>query len=378
MHIRIDEKTFAHHFGKVKAAIGKQGKDEASGSIHPILRTVVLEADQRGWASIKASDLATESLSLFEAEVLEPGAIAIVRDDIPKLYGLKEIYSNEERQVWFISESGKTRLNGINPEDYPTFVYNKKDEIDIAASTLLQGINAVSFAASQELHKGTWASVYIALKGNSIDFIAGESNRGALVCLPYEEQLAETSCMISTPSIKAIAALLQEEAGNVSLEIDESRILVKGETGYVSARLLTGAYPGTGFQVLINRMNNDYGAMRRTIRFSVPDMLRALEVVEPAASANKQRLYLEVDPAEDLVKISAKSASTESYQEVPACIQGEPLKVWVNFSYLLPNLKNLGDKEGIMEFFGDRVPFLLKPATSKQDKTIITAVMTVS
>jgi hypothetical protein len=185
--------------------------------------------------------------------------------------------------------------------------------------------------------------------------------------------------MLSPPSsaIKAVISFLRLEQGEVKLAMRKEHGMMKiqdSQSGYILCRTLADQYPGAIMPKYIQEVPTRSDAVRREILFSVSDLLKILEILEPSATAASNRLKVYVCAEDQTMKLWAVTDGKESFQEISAVIKGESLEVCVNFVYLLSNLKNIKDKEGVMELFGDRLPFFLRPHSEK-DLVIVTAVM---
>jgi DNA polymerase III sliding clamp (beta) subunit (PCNA family) len=373
MHIEIDEKTFALHLARVKHAI-------ASKAPQVISTALTIEATESK-VIFKACDLAIEILSVVDSEsatVITPGTISIIEKEIPRLYGLKSIQVPiDSKQAWFYCTTGKTRVGLLDGEEYPRINFTAGETISISSSLLLEGFEAVEFAATTDEYKQTWASIYLQIQNSVIRFMAGESQRMALFCMKNEQEVQDTSCMVASSAIKAVISFLRLEQGEVKLAMRKEHGMMKIEDsqgGYILCRTLAGQYPGTIMPEYIQQVPARPDALKREILFSVSDLLKILEILEPSATAASNRLKVHVCAEDQTMKLWAQTDGKESFQEIPVIVKGESLEVCVNFVYLLSNLKNIKDKEGVMELFGDRLPFFLRPHSEK-DLVIVTAVM---
>lgn len=372
MHIEIDEKTFALHLGRVRYAI-------ASKAPQLIYTALIIEATNNQ-VVFKACDLSMEIVSVCDetVKVILPGTISIVEKDIPKLYGLNSIQVPKgSNQAWFYCATGKTRVGLLNGEEYPQINFTAEDTAVFSSSLLAEGFEMVSFAAPQDEYKQTWASVFLQSQGDVIQFMAGESQRMTLFSINSQENSQISSCMIASSAIKAVTSFLKTEEGEVKLAVRKDRGLLKIEDskgGYIICRTLAGDYPGAILPGYIQGISTKEGALRREVIFSVSDLLKILEILEPSATAASNRLKVQINADDQTMKLWAVTDGKESFQEIPAIIKGESLEVCINFLYLLSNLRNLKEKEGVMELFGDRLPFFLRPNSDKE-LVIVTAVM---
>lgn len=375
MHIKIDEKTFALHLARVKHAI-------ASKAPQIISTALTIEATPERVA-FKACDLAMEIVSILDpttVEVIVPGTISIIEKEIPRLYGLQSIQVPEgSNQAWFYCQTGKTRVGLLNGEDYPQMNFTADETISFSSSVLLEGFEAVEFSAPQDEYKQTWASVFLQTQDEVIRFIAGESQRMTMLSVKNEQKVQDSSCMIASSVIKAVISFLKAEEGEVKLAIRTEHGMMRIEDsqgGYILCRTLAGQYPGAILPQYLQQIPAREDAVRREIVFSVSDLLKILEILEPSATASSNRLKVKANVEDQVMQLWAVADGKESFQEIPVIIKGENLEFCVNFSYLLSNLRHLKEKEGVIELFGDRLPFFLRPNSDK-DLVIVTAVMAI-
>lgn len=372
MHIEIDEKTFALHLGRVRYAIASKAPQLISTAL-----TIEATNDK---VVFKACDLSMEIVSVCDetVKVISPGTISIIEKEIPKLYGLSSIQVPQgSNQAWFYCQTGKTRVGLLNGEEYPKINFATEDSTVFPSSVLMEGFEAVEFAATRDEYKLTWASIFVKTQDNSIQFMAGESNRMALFSHSCEQQLQASSCMIASSAIKAVICFLKADEGGVKFAVRKEHGLLKIEDsrgGYIICRTLAGDYPGAIMPKQMQKIPQLEHASPREIIFSVSDLLKILEILEPSATAASNRLKIHINADDQTMKLWAIADGKESFQEIPVMIKGESLEVCVNFLYFLTNLRNLKEKEGVMELFGDRLPFFLRPNSNKE-LVIVTAVM---
>lgn len=377
MHIEIDEKTFALHLGRVRHAI-------ASKAPQIISTALTIEATPER-VVFKGCDLTMEIVSVVDPEtvkVVAPGTVSVVEKDVPKLYGLQSIQVPPgSEQAWFYCTTGKTRVGLLKGEEYPRINFTAEESIVFPSSVLVEGFEAVEFAASRDEYKQTWASVFLQTKGNLIQFMAGESQRMALFSQRCDQNLQSSSCLIASSAIRAVISFLgsKEEEGGMKFAMSKDRGLLKIEDyqgGHIICRTLAGDYPGATIPKYIEAIPQREDASKRAVSFSVPDMLRVLEILEPSAVAASNRLKIQVNYDDQAIKLWAVADGKESFQQIPAVVGGTDLEICINFSYLLANLRNLRDKEGVLELFGSNLPCFLRPSSdSEKEFVILTALM---
>ena len=227
----------------------------------PVLSHLLLRAEGNRLL-LAATDLDVSLTSSTDAEVVAEGAIAVqarkfmeivrslVGDDV-------DLAFEEEKRLQISAGRSRFKINGLSPEDFPTLPQVPEDNrVELPFAALKAMIGKVIFAVSTEESRFQLNGALLQLKAGSLEMVATDGHRLALVENSSEAGEAGEGVLIPR---KALQELLRfDEAG--------SAVFLRGEHHLCFKLWFSTVHPyRLGFQARASRtgLSNPRGHVSR-------------------------------------------------------------------------------------------------------------------
>lgn len=289
----------------------------------------------------------------------------------PKL--LLSLIKNIDEEYVEISEAGNqiqilngwntTKINCINPEEYPILKIPEDEEnsINIETEQFKKSIKNTTFAASQENQK--FKGTELIFNNNTVDIIATDTHILARTTIQTQNNQGCMRAIIPTDILNNLQSV-QIKNKTVNLSIYKNQLTIKYDDTVISTSIIMGNFPNT--DIFFNR---DQYITKMKLRTS--EINKALERVQVLAGKYKI-LTLNINKDEKNMFLNTKSdlglaAEAIQIQE----IEGENLNINLNITYLVDVCKKITKDEFIIEMKTAVTPMLIHEKNS-DSKYIIT------
>ncbi|MBL8048348.1 MAG: DNA polymerase III subunit beta [Chthonomonas sp.] len=216
-------------------------------SSNPILQTLRLTADGSSLTLLGCdSEMWAERRIL--ASVTEPGSIcveaALLRDLVAKL-GDGPITLTLENGNFFIRTSmSEWRMMVLPADDFPPIpAVEARSELRLNMGDYRRAVDGVSFAVADDSSRIILTGVFMQYDGNTLTLVATDTHRLAVLRLEKEGIGSDIKVVVPEKALKAVKNLPIDDASEVTISFDETRIFVDTGDGKVVSQLLIGNYP---------------------------------------------------------------------------------------------------------------------------------------
>jgi len=293
----------------------------------PVLSHLLLSA-RGARLSIAATDLDVSLTSWCQAEVTEPGGIAVqarkFTEIIRSLVGDEVQLVLEEPRILSI-RAGRSRfkIHGLSPDDFPTLpTLEATKRVELQFSALKKMISKVFFAVSAEESRFQLNGALIKLKGSSVEMVATDGHRLALV-----EQVVEGAGEDSVLAPRKALQELQrfEGDGNVVFARGEHHLSFGLGRRELICRILEGTFPD--YERVIAKDHDKKATFDRRL---LGDAVQRVALMT-GDRARAVRLLL----TDGQVVVSAVNQDLgEAIEEVPCDYVGPEIKIGINPDYM--------------------------------------------
>ena len=350
MKLTIDSKELKAHLSTVIRAIPAR-------PTHSILSNIYLETTEKELTLI-ATDLSLGIRDHIEASVEQTGSITVPAklfyDIVSRLEGEVSI-ELEEVTLQIKSKSGKYKIQGIDPEDYPALPVIKGELIAIPASALLAGLKGTLFATSADDSKQVLGGVHLKSNSGHLEFAATDGHR--LAVIGVETEAADLEMTIPAKALQEVERMVSklDDNSEVRLQFNESQIVV--EIGYqrLTSRRLEGVYPA--YQQLIPSQ------FTSQVNINRKNFISALERVAVLAVQKNNIIKCFIDSTTQQIKISIEASEVGGASETieSQITAAEDLELALNVKYLLEGLKTFNSTEVLLQINQPTSPVILSP-----------------
>jgi DNA polymerase-3 subunit beta len=328
MEIRVNRSDF---LGEL---IPMQGIVERKTTI-PVLSHLLLTA-REDRLNLAATDLDVSLTSWCESDVKDPGGIAVqakkLLEIIRSLTADEVLLVQEEPRVLTI-RAGKSRfkVHGLAPDDFPTLPHVEDSTlVEIPFGDFRRMVSKILFAVSAEESRFQLNGALLKLKDGSMEMVATDGHRLALVEGGLEGSTASTGGTAGQESVlvprKALQELQRLEGeGKLSYRRGEHHLSFGLGRRELICRILEGTFPD--YERVIAKDNDKKVLFER----------KALaEAVQRAALMTGDRARaVRLQFTSDQVVISAANSDLgEAVEEVSCDYDGPEFRVGINPDYL--------------------------------------------
>lgn len=341
-------------------ALNIVSKAVSSRTTIPILKGILIEAQNDGTVRLAASDLDISIEKIIDAEVEKAGSIVVSAklfgDIIRKLpSGNIVIEVKDGNAVYINSSSSEFNILGISPEEFPSFgeIEEDSETIIFDKEVFKEMIRKTSFAASIDETKGIIVGVLIEVDEESTNMVALDGFR---VAIKREDMKNNGKKNI------VIAAKIINELGKIISDIDDEGNLEL----IVGKKKASAVLPGT--KVVMRILDGEYLRYRDIIpkeskikiKINRSDFLNGIErasLLAKEGKNNRVRLKLE----DNKMIISSRSEEGNLREEVSILKDGEDLEIGFNSKYISDVIKSIDDEEIKIEFNSNVNPCIIRP-----------------
>lgn len=332
----------------------------------PILANLLMEVEANNLA-VTATNLEYAVQVNVPGKSSNPGKISIpakvVSSFVQSIKEDKVDLEGKQSHLYLRTESRDTRINGLNPEEFPLVPKIKKTHSFTTEADLLQtGLEKVIPAVATSEFKPELAGVFWGVSGSTLKLASTDTFRLAEKTVSIGKKEGENfSFILPSRAAAEISRILQgkEEA---RFSIGENQIMLETEGVKVVSRLIEGNFPE--YSGIIPKtfeatsfVNKD--EFTRAIRAASIFSSKIQEVV-----LNFKGKILEIN--------SANSEIGEHKITIPVSSTGKDLKVSFNYRYLLDGLSALDEEEIFIGVNNENTPSLLR---NKQNPSFLYVVM---
>ncbi len=338
-------------------AINTVSKAVTNRTTIPILKGILLKAKDNNLI-LTASDLDLSIEKIIDAHVSEEGEIVV----LSKLFGeIIRKLPNEDITIELKEENNITiecSTSQFNIVCFPSDEFPNIGEIEEQSKLILnrelfkEMIRKTSFAASLDESKGVIVGVLIELKENSLNMIALDGFRMAVV--KEEMRNSEDKKIIITSKIlNEISKIISEvEDDDVGIILDNKKAVVTLNGTRIVLRLLEGEF--IKYQDIIPK------ECKTTVVLNRGDFLESIERASLFAKEGKNNL-VKLSLEDNNMIITSRSEEGNVKEDVMVSTEGENLDIGFNSKYLIDVLKVIDDDNIKLELNTSISPCLVKP-----------------
>ena len=294
----------------------------------PVLSHLLLRAEGNRLL-LAATDLDVSLTSSTDAEVVAEGAIAVqarkfmeivrslVGDDV-------DLAFEEEKRLQISAGRSRFKINGLSPEDFPTLPQVPEDNrVELPFAALKAMIGKVIFAVSTEESRFQLNGALLQLKAGSLEMVATDGHRLALVENSSEAGEAGEGVLIPR---KALQELLRfDEAGSAVFLRGEHHLCFKLGRRELVCRILEGTFPD--YERVISKGNDKQAVFVRK------ELFEAVQRVAILTGDRARAVRFSFAPNQ-LVISAANPDLGEAVEEVNCEYDGEEFRLGVNPDYM--------------------------------------------
>lgn len=325
----------------------------------PVLSNILLVANSHGFF-MSATDLELGVQIKIPAKIEEEGSITVPGKQfieiINSLSAGKIILAQLKETLSIASAEFKITLQTIAPEEFPSLFEEKGEKIYSFTPTEFRTIfTKIIFAASIDEARPQLTGIYITQKDESIHFVATDGYRLSLKKVAKNSALGDAEGIIISSKLITEALTLKDE-GVIDMYVyhKNNQVIIESKHVTLVGRLIEGSFPN--YEKVIPETHTT------KVTLNKDEFTHVIRLSSVLARDNSNIVKLTVD--KNAVTIFSRSQSVgEGEVHLDVLQEGEKNEISFNAKYLLDLLKNIEEKEVIMELAN-----ALEPAAFKTEK----------
>jgi DNA polymerase-3 subunit beta len=342
----------------------------------PILKGILLNAEEDDRISLTASDLDISIETHIKAFVSERGAVVLPSklfgDLVRRLpQGEVQFSENENGSVDIKCVKTEFKIMGLSAEEFPKIRGEMTGErIVLERNTMKEMIRKTCFAASTDETRGIITGVLLELKKGRIHMVALDGFRMAVV---REETKSEEERKIIIPAgimneVGRIIGDTEEEKKSAEekegeekndkkgeffdILMDDKKILFDLKNTVVVSRLLEGSF--VKYEDILPK---EY---RTSLTINKEELREAVDRASVLIREGKNN-FIKMEISEGSMILTSRNEEGSFRDEIATDRKGEDLEIGFNAKFITDTLKAVPDEEIRMEFNTSVTPCMIRP-----------------
>lgn len=306
-------------------------------STRPILQNLHI-ATAENHIILRATNMEMAArVKLEKVEVSADGAVLVpakkLIEILSKVAGEKVSLETTDMSLTIITERGKFRVFGDNPDDFPELPGRDwSGALDINGATFKNMVDKTAFAAATERTRYALNGIFVKQSDGSLTLVATDGKRLALINRKLEGFKEAEGIIVPTRFMLLVASAAQNDS--FKLLIEGNDICVKVDGKIFTSRIIEGNFP-------------DYKAVMPTgldkaLKIKTAELIQL--VTEGALLGDAESHAVKFALEGNKLTLSSRSPDTgEAKVKAEVDYEGDDLEVAFNPAYLLDGLKAWGD-----------------------------------
>lgn len=348
----------------------------SSNTVLPILEDFLFDINEEGEMKIFATDMETSMSTTIKVEANEKGRIAIpariLLDTLKTLAEQPLTFSFDENTfaVELSSSTGKYKLAGENPEDFPLIPpVSDAEKVEIASDVLGKAITNTIFATSNDELRAAMTGVYFQMETNGLNFVATDASKLVKYTRKDIKSKIASSFIVPRKALQLIKGSLPNFETLVSISYNNTNAFFSFDDTELICRLIDARYPD--YNAVIPSENNNILELNRV------DFLNTLKRISIFSNKTTYQCVLNVSSSEMKVSSQDLDFSNEAFERMDCNYSGDNIEIAFNARYLIEMLSILTTNEIHLELSTPARAGILVPAEQDENEMLLMLVMPV-
>jgi DNA polymerase-3 subunit beta len=345
----------------------------------PILKGILLNAKDGDTLSLSASDLDISIETDIKASVSEEGSIVLPSklfgDIVRKLpQGDVSFGENENGSVDITCLKTEFKIMGIPSDEFPK-IYGEMSgkRIFLEKNAMKEMIRKTCFAASTDETRGIITGVLMELKKDSINMVALDGFRMAVVREQTENEeelniiipaaiMSEVGRIISDTDEEKTSEKKEEGKGVFGISADDKRIVFYLKNTVIVSRLLEGIF--VKYEDILPK---EYKTSLIVNREELKESVERASVLIREGKNN----FIKMEISDGMMILKSRNEEGIFRDEISTEQNGENMEIGFNAKFIADALKAVSDEEIKMEFNTPVTPCLIRPTSGKNYEYLV-------
>ena len=362
MKFNCSQKDFLNGLQIVNRAIGLNNTLQ-------ILNNILIEIKDKK-LYLTATNLEIVISFWCDVDIKNEGSITIPAKIISNYINLlpdeKLEISTEEGFIFNLkSKTIKTKIKGLNPQDFPLLPnIEKEDSFQINSQDLLQNLNQTIFAVMVNNTRPALTGIYFNLKDGVLKIVATDGYRLAekITKIPNKNSQIIDFILPYKTALDLQNILSKYKKEEVEIIISKNQISFNIKNIKLTSKLIKGVFPD--YQQIIPKEINT------KVILNTQEFTMSIKRIDIFARENNNSVSIKIVKGGKVFVSTETTQIGEGHEEIEAQIEGENNQINLNSTYLLNVLENINSDEIVLEINSKLKPALIKPY-KKDDYTYL-------
>ncbi len=341
----------------------------------PILSTLLMKTEN-GLIHVSATNLEIGIHCTLRGRVEEEGAIAIDAKVFTDYVGFLpkekiEITVSPEQQISLECGGYKTKMRGMNPDDFPLLpVFEKKTLLTCRVEDIKKALQSTSIAVTINESRPEISGLLLQYnkEKQTLSFVGTDAYRLAekQIAVRVEEHsdIQDFSCIIPLRTVQELLRIFtgDNQDEDVVICINDNQILFLYENIELISKIIQGQYPD--YKQIIPTQ------FQTKVFLDVAECEKAVKASSLFSRSELQDIHIHIKLKEDgkgEIKISAKNTTVGEHEvKIEGEVKGNENTVALNYKYLLDGLRQSGEDKVSLEIIDSNNPCIIRP-NGKED-----------
>ena len=347
-------------------------------STMPVLKGILLSADNNGTLTVTASDMDLSIEKKIRVDVSESGSVVLparLFTDIIRRFPSESVEISMENysSVSIRTSLSEFKIVGMPADEFPDIGTVKENrKISLNREIFKDMIRKTSFAASIDESKGVIVGVLIEMKDGKVNMAALDGFRMA-VATEETDNAPSDDIIISARILNEINKILSDaessEDENVELILDDKKAVILTEDSRIILRMIEGKF--LKYRDLIPSEFKTIVHADRNL------MIGSIERASLLAKEGRNNL-VRLSFADGCLHITSRSEAGNVNETIPVKIDGDNIEIGFNSKYLIDGLKVMEEDDIVICLNTNISPCIIRPAENENFTYLILPVRIMS
>lgn len=352
MKFNCSQQTLAKAINTVTKAVSNR-------TTLPILKGILIQAEEDGRLILTASDLEISIKKEIEANVEEPGSAVVIAklfsDIVRKLPNDDiSIYSDDDSSVTLKTNYSEFKVISLPVEEFPKVGEKEESTSDIVfdGNLFKDMVRKTAFAASIDESKGVLTGILTEIEENEIKMVSLDGFRLALVKEDVKSEKTQ-KFIISAKVMNEISKIAAEEdEDEINISLGEKKAVFNIGNTEVILRIMEGEF--IKYRDIIPSESTTKVIVGKEL------LSEGIERASLLAKEGKNNL-IKISVKNDLMTITSRSEEGNVKEEIIIEKTGSDIEIGFNSKFVIDVLKAVDDEQISLNFKTGVSPCVVKP-----------------
>jgi len=336
----------------------------------PILSCVLIKTHKQEITLI-ATDLEQTIISNIKGKVLEEGETALPNGRFLEIVSALpeeelEISTKEDQETKINSSKGVYRITGKEPAEYPAIPEReKKQEITLKGSELLDIINKTLYATSKDDLKPALCGIYLNMEEKNIIAVATDGHRLVKYKKTTEEKNPEGSIIVPGKFFTILKNGINTN-DNIIINISENHLDIQQGQNSLITRIIKESFPD--FNSVIPEELNIKAKINTT------KTIQGIKRVAIFSNKTTKQVLMDFNENELIISTEDKETRSSAKEHLECEYKNKNITIAYNAQYLKEVIEHIDDEEIEVFLSGPLTAAVFKP-TQQEKNSKLTALL---